>query len=269
MRSVPALPLLRSPRTEVGVVALLALVLASCGSDASESSAATVLPGRDAATVAYCDSSLDLERAMGSIDEPTPEALRGLQPQIDAYVAAAPTEVTAAAHTLADTVAGVIDGGDPSVFDSPEFTTASDGAHSYDLANCGWQQVEVGLVDTAFQVTLPSASGVYSFEGTNNGEQFHVIAIGRLRDGVEATAQEAWDAVMSATDGEAEFGKHFDDVAGTAMAPGNSGHAVADLTPGQYVMFCPVSAGSDAAHDFHGDGAPHFMTGMLQFFTIA
>ena len=174
-----------SPAHTVGVIALAALVVASCGSDASESSAATVLPGRDATTVAYCDSSLDLEQAIGSIDEPTPDALRGLQPQIDAYVAAAPAEVSTAAHTLADTVAGVIDGGDPSVLDGPEFKASTDGAHAYDLANCGWQQVEVGLVDTSFEMTPPTAAGTYSFEGTNTGEQFHVIFVGRLRDGAE------------------------------------------------------------------------------------
>ncbi len=269
MRSSTHLPLAISPGPKMGVIALVALLLASCGSDASESSSATVLPGRDADTVAYCDSSLDLERAVGSLEEPTPDALRELQPQIDAYVAAAPTEVSTAARTLADTVAGVIDGGDPSVLDGPEFTAAADEAHAFDLANCGWQPVDVALVDTSFEMTPPTAAGAYSFEGTNTGEQFHVFAIGRLRDGAEVSAEEAWDAVMSAADGEAEFGKYFDDVAGAGMAPGASSHAVADLTAGQYVMFCPIAGGSDAAHHFEGDGPPHFVTGMLQFFTIA
>lgn len=257
-----------SPGPKVGLLALVVLALAACGSDTTDSSTASVLPARDAAAVAYCETSLDLERAVGSVTEPTPDALRAIQPQIDAFVAAAPTEVSTAAHTLADTVSTVIDGGDPSVLDGPELAAATDTAHAYDLAHCGWQQVQVGLIDTSFQVTLPTTAGVYSFEGTNTGTQFHVIGLGRLRDDAEPTAKEAWDAVMSATDGEAEFGKHFDDVTGTGIAPGATGHAVGELTPGQYVMFCPIPMGSDAAHEFQGDGAPHFMSGMLQFFTI-
>jgi hypothetical protein len=261
---------LRAPGPKVGAAALVAVLLASCGSDTTESTAATVLPGVDAATATYCQSSLDLETAIGAMDEPTPDALRTMQPQIDAFVAAAPTEVTAAAATFADTVAGVIAGGDVGALEGDDMNAARATQHTYDLANCGWQRVDVTLVDTSFQLTAPAAAGVYSFEGTNHGEQFHVIALGRLRDDApEATAQEAWDAVMASPDGETEFGTHFDSVAGAGIAPGTDGYAVADLTPGSYVMFCPVSAGSDAAHDFHGDGPPHFMTGMLQFFTIA
>lgn len=118
--------------------------------------------------------------------------------------------------------------------------------------------------------------GAKIWEVVNTGAQLHEVVIYQLAVGVDQAQVEAMfglsgDAAaaspMAGMDHEAigtpvAAGAPFSAVAGFAPAsPGASGLIQFDIAAGNYVAICFVP---DIA-----SGAPHFMLGMIQFFTVA
>lgn len=217
---------------------------------------------------AYCDATLALDQAFGLLDEPDAEALAELQPLVAEVVTLAPDELADEATVFEEAFDEVLETGDFAALETPELATADEAAHAFDVAECGFEAVDVVAADFSFAAELPTRPGRYSFEAVNNGEEIHLAEVARLRDGETGTAEEVFAEVGQADDPEAAFGERFDRVSGLFLAPGDGDYQLLDLTPGQYVLFCPIPVGSTAANEFEGEGPPHFVQGMVEFITV-
>jgi hypothetical protein len=101
-------------------------------------------------------------------------------------------------------------------------------------------------------------AGVYDFELANAGKELHVLAIVARKPGVTAS----FDELLADPDGESKVV----DVVGTGAGPGETGYAVAELEPGEYLALCPIPQGS--VGETPGSGPPHFTQGMRQLITV-
>ena len=158
--------------------------------------------------------------------------------------------------------------GDFEAFESEDFGAADDEVHAFELENCEFERFDLTATDYAWDGELPTTAGRYSIDLSNDGEEGHVVVIGRLNDGVTGTAEEAFAAVSEAPDPESAFGESFTEVPGPFAVPGDSEYAYTDLEAGQYVLLCPIPVGSTVDVGFEGSGPPHFTQGMLEFFEI-
>ena len=128
----------------------------------------------------------------------------------------APDEIADEAQTLGATLAASAEG-DFSLFESAEYEEADAVVHRFDVETCDFVEIPVTEVDFGFEVeTLPTEPGRYSFEVTNVGEEFHVLAVARLRDEATGSAEEAF----AAADDEAAFEQSFEVVGGVGVEPG-------------------------------------------------
>ena len=95
---------------------------------------------------------------------------------------------------------------------------------------------------------------------TNDGEEVHMVAMGRFRDGM--TIADVQEALSS--DDEAAIESVLIEEPGTPgglLPPGRSVDvSVVDLTPGEYALICFLPA--------VGSGAPHFAEGMVSSLTV-
>jgi len=268
------------PRRWLAAAALTASLalsgtLAACGDDDDEGSGTTTTEAGDDSTTTtaakgadveeYCAASLAVEtfpEPGGPDGPPDPAAIKaffeGIAPLLETMSELAPGEIAEAADFLAAEGQRGLAGEevDP---ESPEFTEAETTVHTYDLDNCGWEQVDVVGIDYAFEgvpTTLPA--GTTSFEFTNNTEmtEAHEAIIFRKKDGVTETTQE-----LLALPEEEAMAK-VDMVAAVFAPPGDESYSVADLEAGDYAMVCFIAVGGGE------DGPPHFTQGMLQEFTV-
>lgn len=144
--------------------------------------------------------------------------------------------------------------------------------------------VTIEMGDFAFAGITESVSpGSKVWEVVNVGEQLHEVVIYQLASGVDQAQVEAVLDITGGTEGgaaaaspmagmeyeeapaaeasPASAGVPFNPVAGFApTSPGTSGWIQFDLAKGSYFAVCFVP---DMA-----SGAPHFMLGMIQFFTV-
>ena len=187
-----------------------ALAASACGSSDSSDGASTPEPtdteadaeaaGFDAA--AYCSATLAIEQAQPDIDfesatpEETADGLRAwatddLQPLFDDLEAVAPAELDAAVETYGAVIAELAESGDPSVFETPELAKAEATAHAFDLANCDWSTSDVVATDFAFSgLEETYEPGPLSIDLTNGGEEVHELLVLKVKDGVDASAEE-------------------------------------------------------------------------------
>ncbi len=248
---------------------------AACGDDDRAGGAAATSSasrGTTSNVAAYCDATLAIETVGDPEVDETASAeditatlvayRERLRPLADDVLEVAPDEIaddvnvmSAAVDQLGETEA------DP--FEEPAVAAADQRVHAFNLANCGWQPVSLTATDYHFDGSLPTRAGATSFDVINDGDEFHLAILGRKLDSVSASAQEAFAAIES----EEQFADSFEMVATAAVPPGESEYFVADLTPGEYVLFCPVPVGSTG--DTAGGGPPHFTEGMVETFTIA
>ena len=101
----------------------------------------------------------------------------------------------------------------------------------------------------------------------NNGSEYHELALARINDDVDLSAEE----LLALPQDEAEEKVTF--LNGAFAAPGETGYTAVDLAPGRYLAACFVPSGMTPAAveenpDFEG-GEPHFMQGMFTEFTAA
>lgn len=114
--------------------------------------------------------------------------------------------------------------------------------------------VDVTLVDYAFQYAAPLTSGHHVFKVTNHGTQPHELELVKLAPGKTAKDLLAWLQKPVGPPPGLPMG-------GTAMeVPGRTDYFSADITPGNYLSICFVP---DAK-----DGKPHFMHGMMNTQTV-
>jgi hypothetical protein len=220
---------------------------------------------------AYCDATLAIETAPfpeleleNADDEELAAALASyrelVRPLADEILAVAPEEIAADLDVLSAAIdqIGVVEG-DP--FADPEVVAAEQRVHAFDAANCGWQQVSLTAIDYHFTGELPTTTGATNFDIVNEGDEFHVAILGRKLDTIPLTAEEAF----AASENDEQFAEGFEFLGEAEVPPGSSGYLVVDLTPGEYVLLCPVPVGST---ETEGSGPPHFVEGMVSFFTV-
>ena len=117
-------------------------------------------------------------------------------------------------------------------------------------------ELDVGCVVSS----LASADGILSV-GLDCDDAALIV------DGLPAAPEVIGLGIFEAIEGEEDFPKSFDQMVSIWTAPGDSDYGMGELTPGEYVAFCPIPVGSTA--DGEGDGPPHFAQGMVETFTVA
>jgi hypothetical protein len=109
---------------------------------------------------------------------------------------------------------------------------------------------------------VQEVAGVHSFGLTNDGKEPHMMVLSRKNDGVtesfdEPAAMPEEEALTKAT----IVGQGF-------AAPGESGHVLADLAPGEYLAMCPPPTGWFDMSGPPPDGPPHLTQGMTHQFVV-
>lgn len=116
--------------------------------------------------------------------------------------------------------------------------------------------LEIRLKDFMFEMPASLPAGKNVIKVTNDGPETHEFNILRLEEG--KTADDVKQFLTGASDGPPPFAP----VGGmNGLDLGISGYAELDLTPGKYVAICNIPSPK-------GNGAPHFMLGMIQEFTV-
>jgi hypothetical protein len=116
--------------------------------------------------------------------------------------------------------------------------------------------LEIRLKDFMFTMPESLPAGKTVIKVVNDGPEPHEFNILRLEEGKTV------DDVMKFLNGEAGGPPPFAPVGGmNGLDVGLSGYAELDLMPGNYVAICNIPSPK-------GNGAPHFMLGMVQGFTV-
>ncbi len=279
--------LTRRALAPLAVLGAAALVVAACSDDddaassAPPATAAAPAPapvptsgsanaieraaGGAAGTQTVCQPYLDVTVAFNG--EPDPATVT---PLLDSIDAAAPAEIGVPLHTMTAAARSALasGGSDTSALESPEFTAAMGTVDPWVFAHCSFDdKLQVSATEytfTGLPATLPA--GRTGLLVTNQGHEAHALVIVRRAPGVTAS----WDELLALPEEEAQT--KVEDVAGGFVpAHGASSLVVADLTPGDYLVFCPVSAGTHQGADgtfVEGRGAPHFTQGMRAELTV-
>jgi hypothetical protein len=272
-------------RLVLGAGLVVALLAAGCGGDdddtAADSSGDTTTTTGDAGATsdaaAYCDAELALETA-GEPDvdfetmtaEQQAEAVKAfatdtLRPLVDDLAPTVPAELQQQFTALDGAVTQLETTGDTSAFDDPEVMAASEAAHAYDLANCGWTTQAVTTSEYEFDgLSATLSAGVTSFDLTNGGTEVHEMVLLRKNDGVTETAEE----LLALPQAEALQKATLLGTAGPVPA-GQTAYVVADLEAGDYIAACFIPVGTTSLDGPPPDGAPHFTRGMVSEFSVS
>jgi hypothetical protein len=228
--------------------ALMAVALLGCGDDDEGSEA----------YADFCQAELQVEAAVASED---PAAVG---PAFEALLAATPeASKEVVEQTVSEARAFLESGGEP----TPEFNAAYGEMMETVKDECGFNAVDVEAEDYSFSGIddeLDAGPAVITFE--NNGSEYHELALARINDGVELSAEELLALPQEEAEGMVTF------LNGAFAAPGETGYTAVDLAPGRYVAACFVPVGMTPAAleqdpEFEG-GQPHFMEGMSTEFTV-
>lgn len=241
-------------------IAAAALLLAACGGDGFLG----IGGGDDDQTATFCQGLVDGEAAFQG--EPDPAEVSGI---LDTLEANAPQAIEGEVPVLVAGVRTVLETGDFSAMDTPEWNSAEDAIDAYVVDNCGWDTVEVTAVDYSFS-GMPAEvdAGTFAIDFGNDGTELHEMAILRINDGVTEGIQE-----LLALPEEEAMAK-VTPVGGAFAMPGESDTTFVALEPGRYALLCFVPTGAtpdtmEAMESgvFEG-GPPHAMQGMISEFTV-
>ncbi len=271
-------------RTLVGaLVVVAALGGVACGDDDDDEAAAPTTTAA-ASFTAYCDASFELESYFAEepdVDFATASEaqiaaafttyLQGAKPLIDKAVPLAPAEVKASIdlqvaefnRVLAEVSAGRLP--DEEAFESPAVSDAEAKTHAFDLANCGWNGVDVTATDYAY-AGLPATleAGRTSIDLTNNGQELHEIVFLGKNPGVTET----FDQILALPEEEAMT--KVRPASFTFAAQGDTEYTVLDLPAGSYLAVCFIPQGTISDETTPAEDAPpHFVLGMKQEVTVA
>jgi hypothetical protein len=197
--------------------------------------------------------------------EPDPARLTPLLDQVDDE---APEDLADSLAVMTGAARMVLEKGDFSAFESDEFSEAQGTVDPWMFEHCEFdRKEEVTASEFKFE-GLPSEmkAGTVAILLSNAGAEAHEMAILRKADGVT----QSWDEILALP---MEQAQELVVSAGGAFAPNKDaqGLAVVDLTPGEWLAACFVSAGTTVAADgtmTEGTGTPHFMHGMMKEFTV-
>jgi hypothetical protein len=244
------------------VVVALVVGLGACGSDDDDDAAA-----EPAEPAAYCTDVITLDQMFQNFDAEDPPAfeaaLAEAVPVTDRIVATAPAELEDEYAVLSAAFGEVVETGNPEAFFTPDVDAADDAVHAHNLDHCGWTVAEIGAEDFRFTGDFPTEPGQVSFELTNTGDEAHALIVARKLDDVEGSALDAFNALES----EEAFPTAFEQTAAAFAEPGESVYGLADLAPGEYLVFCPIPSGTTGEASV-GDGPPHFAEGMVTSFEV-
>ncbi len=255
----------------------LALVLTACGGApdpvAPPAAALPATADDTAAAAEFCSADVDLESAFNSgppIEALPPEAVEGavaqmratLDPLITRMEELAPDEVAPDVSALATATRGALETMDFAAFETPEFAAAEDSLDTWLLDNCGFDELDVTAADFEYAGLPDTAStGEVAVTLTNEGENFHEIAIVRVNDGVTMPAEELLALPME----EALANVAVKGI--TFAEPGGSDTSFMRFDePGRYIATCFIPEGTTM--DMEGTGPPHFVLGMLGEITV-
>jgi hypothetical protein len=257
---------------------LLVVGLGACGdddkpearSDNDSDEGTGLTAAAPTASAEFCEGFRNLDVAFANAPEDPSELPAFVAEQVDPNLALVeeniPTQVSGGVSTMVTTVEQVKESGDTSLFESPEFMSAQGEVYPFLAEGCGWQPLETTAVDYAFEgmpETIEAGMTVLTIENTSEAGELHEIALMKLAEGTELSAEE----IFALPEEEAQ--QHLDPEAPPVFAfaaPGGTGGVTADLTPGEYVYACFIPTGTTM--DAEGTGAPHFMEGMMGSLTV-
>ena len=253
-----------------GFLTALLATAAGCGSnddpaeDASGSSSADGSPVASSAggdVDAFCQAVLDLD-AIASPDPDDPggaSTVTAFGQQIADPVAAIAAHAPAAAQEAAGALQAIqaqLAAGDGSVLADPA-TAVTVGTVEQAVADgCGFTDVAIDAVDYSFQgapASTPAGPTNFLLTNASASGQEHVMLVLQSPDGAPVTP----DAFVA--DPEGSIGSM--QLLNAADAPPDATSGVTlDLTPGSYLLVCPISMDESSP--------PHFMLGMITQLTV-
>lgn len=241
----------------------LSVLAVACGSD-DEAAPADRKP--DSELAAFCEATLKVEeagRADAGEDVDAAKAFGAtMATEFERLLAVTPASVRSDVETLLAATKGLAETGDGSAFGSSKFAAAARNWHKVGVESCGWNITKVSLTEYKFDgIPDTMSAGITSFELTNEGSGGHSFAVYRRNDGIDSDFAE-----LLAKPDDAGFGD-MTEVGSGFVEPGEPGFALAELTPGDYLVICSVHVGD-------GDGPPepgarlHYQEGMQHEFTV-
>jgi hypothetical protein len=244
---------------------LFALTLASTAS-ANAAAPAT-------ASAEFCSALVQIESTLSSsiplmfLPPEVAQQVAGYQLSVVAPLFAqaqdtAPAAIADATGIYASAITQYLSQMDFAATTTVEYAMADDAIDTQLLTDCNFQAMPVTASNyeyTNIQETM--ASGETALTLTNVADQVHEISIARINDDVDLSAR---DILML---GEVDAMEAITLAAYAAVAPGGTETAFLNLTPGRYYAICFTPTGTMSMHA-PGDGAPHFLRGMLKEFVV-
>lgn len=244
--------------TIVALATALGLMAAACSS------------GPSAEASAFCETYVDVQSLINTgPDEADPMPwVEDVTAGLEGLKTDAPDEISGAVEGMADTLLEPVSNLDEEAFLA---ATASDG-YSDDTAviddflvdECEFTSVDVTAIDYAYDTDVDGLeAGQVAFDFSNEGTEFHEMALLRIDDDTTETVEE----LLQLPEDEAEAKTTFMGI--SFAAPGQGSTMYADLEPGRYVMLCFIPTGSTSLEEAEtADGPPHFTQGMVKEFTV-
>ncbi len=263
-----------------------ALFLAGCADDddpiASPSAPeVTQTPTQSAAPSVdeFCDAKVAIDAAFLGGGPPEEEGAESATPDpkvvgegISAAFSAPYEELARTAQpevkdSVDKLVAGLedaIEEGNGEFFFEPDFVAADKIVDDFLMDECDFDEISATAADFEFE-GLPSVSpeGITALTLTNEGEEFHEMILMKIDESLEDESLEEIFAME-----EEELGDKVQPVGVVLATPGTTATNFFDVAAGRYAVLCFISEGSDAEHEFQGEGPPHFTKGMLEELTI-
>lgn len=256
----------------VCLTAVALLVGAGCGDDDDDEDTSGSGSGTEETTegsegggggepdlAAACAANTEASMLFSSPELPPAE---DANPVLDELEATAPEEIAEPLAVILDAGRQALNSGDTAAFETPEVGMAISEADGYFFDNCDGEQVELTGIDYAFEgapATVPA--GPVNFRLSNEGMEFHEVAIARKND----DTTQSFSEILELPEEEA-LALVTPVGAGFAM-PGDKGVAFTDLEAGEYAMVCFIPQGI-VSPESEPTGPPHFVLGMVSEFTV-
>lgn len=195
-------------------------------------------------------------RAYGQKADPTRQVLKGNAPKgLARQVTALDTGLSRAAT------------GDPGAL-GDDYQAAKERIEAWAFDNCDYQKLALTATDYRFDgVPSKLKAGNAAVRLKNNGKDFHIVLFLRRPPGDDSPAAQllgrSFGELASTNfnpDKSLQLG--FVDAEPAGAPPGGTGGATLNLTPGRYVLFCPVGTNGN-------DQDPHFAHGMFNDVTVS
>lgn len=258
--------------TALAASAILVTV-AACTPPESSTAPAAGAP-REVAYTAFCNSYIDLNT--GLLDSPLfgddaevkakgkdviTAAAKKMRADVLDLKSKGPSDLIASFDQVIKGLDKVVDSGDATTLQA-DLANASQPVDQWAYDHCGWNQVAFSATNYKYEglpATFPAGKTAFKLSN-KTADTFHVMVVARKQPGVTGTGAEIF------AKGGDPMASDLKMVAAIGAEPGKDGITAADLTPGEYVVFCPIPVGQPAP------GAPpgksHATMGELQDVTV-